>query len=409
VNETYEGEVHVLRRNLWFPLGCLAVAVVGLIVQKASSEPIPFVWLLVFWAALFGPIVAVRNAFRRKVTTAFRATRELLELGDRTIPTSHIAEAKLLPRRHGVYGDAEIALVLRDRTKIAVTTKADTARRLLRVLGIAEGERRTTFALVPSFAKRFGIAVLVLALAYGSLIGRTATPRSPEMIEWLLFGVLLVLLGITPLALILALVLGLGKGKLVIGADGFTVRWVRSRFVRFDDVAAIDRGGVDGSETRVTLRSRKRIALRAHDTPDTEAQKGAEATALYEHLRAAFALAEQLRAEGDLGTQLQRQQRSPKDWLRGLDLVVSGGASGYRHGAITPEMLQTVVRSSNGEPDLRVGAAAALVRIAPAERENVRIAAEACAENETRHALLALADAEDDEAIERALASVNKR
>jgi hypothetical protein len=406
LSDAYEGEVYVLKRNLWFPLGCLAFVVVGALSQRHASGPASFIWFPIFWAAVSGSLVALRNAFRRKVRTRIFAAEEGLELGALTIPTSHIAEAKLLPRRHGAHGNAEVAFVLRDRTRLALTTSTETARRILGALGVAGGERRASFVLVPSFAKRFGLAYLSLALVYGAIFVLNARlPRAPDVVEFLLFVGLLAVFGITPLALIVALVLGGLKGKLVIGTDGFTIRWIRTRFVPFADVAAMD--SVGASDTRVTLRSKKRLRLRAHDTPDTEDQKGAEASALAEHLRAAYVLAEQRRGEGELAAQLERQQRSAKDWLRGLDLAVSG--AGYRSGAITPEMLSAVMRSSNGAPDLRVGAAAALVRIAPDARENVRIAAEACAETETRRALLELADAEDDEAVERALASVNKR
>jgi len=109
----------------------------------------------------------------------------------------------------------------------------------------------------------------------------------------------------------------------------------------------------------------------------------------------------------DVRALVSRGPRTAREWLSGLDGLVHGGAVRYRVAAIAPELLLEVVHDANGATDTRAGAAAALIRSGDATaRPRIRVAADACADPTLRTALLSLSEAEDDEAIERALTPI---
>ena len=96
--------------------------------------------------------------------------------------------------------------------------------------------------------------------------------------------------------------------------------------------------------------------------------------------------------------QLPEDQPYETIGLRALAAMFEGG---YRASPKTAEEAASILRSSAAAPDERVGAAMAL-RVA-GETDRVRAAAAATAEVRVRVALEAVADAEDDAAIEKAL------
>jgi hypothetical protein len=205
------------------------------------------------------------------------------------------------------------------------------------------------------------------------------------------------------------------RGRLVVGADGFTRRWLFwERFVAFRDVTSVAGvmrlGDSRVQDTSVLLDSGKRLRLRTVEAPNTEGERGAESAAMLAHVTEAFERSARL-VEGslDVPTLVERGSRTAREWLLGIDALVRGGGSRYRVAAISPDMLANLTHDPRANPEARVGAAAALIRIGDeALRTRVRVAAEGCAEPEVRGALLALADARDDEAVEGALDAMRR-
>ena len=392
------GTVHQLRRNWYVPLICLAMVVGGLAWARLDSHAVPFSWLAIFWGGVFGPLAAARNAFRLATMRSLEATPKELRIAGRSpIAVEDIAEAKILPRGMRSYGDTEIALVLRDRKTLFLTTSREFANRILATLAINPGERRASFVLTIPFAHRYLAAFAFLETAFLLFMHE---PFLPALVRSTVNAAFT--------ALFLAAIFGLIRKKLVVGADGFTLRWLfGQRFYSFSDIDRVDAEPMADARTVrtvVRLRSRKNLHLRALDTPDDDGQRGAESRAMLEHVREAFLKSLEIREAAEVGVHLRRGDRTAKQWLHGLDDIVRGGGTGYRTAALGPELLTNVLRAGDKASDLRVGAAAALVRIGGEEhRQAVRIAAEACAEPRTRAALLELADAHSDTDVEVAL------
>lgn len=95
-----------------------------------------------------------------------------------------------------------------------------------------------------------------------------------------------------------------------------------------------------------------------------------------------------------------RAGRSIAEWRRDL----AGGLedAGYRTAAAPRDEAESILRSSDASPEERVGAALAL-RLADEPPARIRVAAEAMADDGLRAALEAVAEGEDDAALERAL------
>jgi hypothetical protein len=95
-------------------------------------------------------------------------------------------------------------------------------------------------------------------------------------------------------------------------------------------------------------------------------------------------------------------QRHGKEWLAEIDGLLHGG-NRYRVAAPDADSLTKIVGDAASPADARVGAAAALIRLHGEGRRAVRIAAGACAEPKVRAALLALGEAESDDAVAEVL------
>jgi len=392
-----EGSGFVLRRN-WVPLAvCAVLVVVGVLVARASYLYAPFGWFGVVFGGIFGPLCVTRNAFPTATPTTFRATEGGISIeGVGQLSGEDILECKVVPRG----GTAVVSLALRSRPSLSLRVDTQAARAIAQALGA----RRSQFRLVIPFGKRFLGAFLALSglflLAFVLPGGADGVLPAvfPAVFCGLFYGVLV------------AWFAGLLRGRLVIGADGLTTRWLLwERFVAFRDVTAVTGRtrliNRHVEDTLVELRDGRTLRLRTLEAPNTEEERGAESRAMLAHVALAHERAARLAAGAvDVPALVKRSSRSARDWLSGLDAIVRGGGSRYRVAAVSPEMLADVVADASAAPDARVGAAAALVRLGDESmRARVRISGDACAHAGLRQALGALADARDDDAVAAAL------
>ncbi len=399
--------VRVLRRNWYLPgLGLLAT-IAGVIVFRAEMGGTPvgghgILGLLAAWVAfVFMIATAWRSSYPRAVPALLVATSTTLELDDRSIDAARVTEAKVVPK-HGRWGDAVAVLTLRDGEQLSLWMKSAEAFALLTRLGLGVGDARASFRLTLRFRIRLALGYLVAGLPLLAGMILTSLPDWREALSWWCF------IG-SFVSLIAALFFGFLRGRLRIGVDGFTRRWLWfDRFVRFADVVAVARRpapfGRSVVDTVVETAEGERIVLRAPEEPDHESDRGVEGRALADHLAAAY---DHFQRRGldevQLRAMLGRGGRSDEAWFADLDGLLRGGAARYRVATVEPAQVAAVVRDVASPPDVRVAAAAALVRFDPEHRPMVQRAADACAQAELQTALTAVSEAEDEDAVKAAL------
>ncbi len=138
------------------------------------------------------------------------------------------------------------------------------------------------FTIIVPFAQRYLGSFVFLEVLLLALTHRTV-----------LTDLLMITLDAVIAAFFLAALAGVVRKKLVVGADGFTLRWLfREQFYPFSDIDRVEHEPLASDagtlETRRPPPRRKHLRLRAVDTPDVEGQRGAESRALVEHLKEAF-------------------------------------------------------------------------------------------------------------------------
>ncbi len=387
----------VLRRN-WIPVVVSVIALsVGLILAQLGREVGVLGWLLVYFGGVCAPLFLWRNAFPRARAVVIRASASGVFIDDDPeIRAEDILEAKIVTRRD----DAIVELAVRERKRLALRMPVHDAKALVDLVGA----RRTRFRLIASYGKRFLVSFGLFALL--QLWAALDQPLT----------FLFALPGLAMWSAFVAWLVGFVRGRVVVGADGFTIRWaLRGRFIAFRDVATVKarprRGDPRVPDTVVALGSGKKLRLRAVEMPNSEEERGAESRALFGHVNEAFLQSGRLQdGSVDLPALVERGTRSDGEWLSALDALVRGGGSRYRVAAVSAEMLVQVATDPRATVESRVGASAALVRMGDeALRTRVRVAAEGCAAPELRDTLLALADARDEFSAEAALARVVRR
>jgi hypothetical protein len=397
-----EGSGAILRRSWLAVTACGVVAVLGVLAGLIEASWAPFGWFGVWLGVVLGPIFYLRNAFPRATPTTFRAASAGMILeGHGPLRAEDILEAKLTPRG----AEAVVDLALRDGDRVALLTRVEIARALVELLGA----RRTGFRLVVPYAQRFlGLFALIALVVFALTLALSSLGAAEALFSAFFLAVSAGAFWAVPLAWVVGPFL---RGRLVIGADGFTTSWLsRERYVAFRDVKAVQGASrlADAriDDTLVELASGRRLRLRTVEAPNTEAERGTASYAMLQHMSDAFTRsARLLDGRVDVPTLVQRGPRTAEQWLSGLDALVRGGGSGYRVAAVSPEMLAEVTYDPSAKPEARVGAAAALVRVGDeAVRTRVRIAAEGCADTELRETLLALSEARTDTAAVAALA-----
>ncbi len=394
-----------LRRNWWVPLVALATAGAALLVERLAHPDVPFGYFVAWLSVVFAAVTATRNAFPLSRPIVLRVSSGALGIGDLApVPASEIAEAKISPRWTG---DALVLLVFRAKGERWLQMRILDAKAMLEMLGVGAGERRASFSLTLPYRTRFLAVLLGLGVPWVVLIGWSAG---------LGLALLSLFLSIGPFCAFLAWIAGFLRGRLVVGADGFSVRWLgRERFQPFSAVRSVrvETSFLSLSRTRgtiVELASGKRLRLRARDAPIVEEDRGTEARAMQLHLTQAFERAGALGTESPHVTALLAGGgRSGAEWLARLDELMRDGAGRYRIAAPSPELLTRVANDVATPRETRIGAAAALVRLDPEGRKTVRVVADACADPKLRGTLLALASADTDDAVAEVLTRAAER
>ena len=387
-----EARGFVLRRNWWLPLLFAVGGVTGVAVGLQGASPIG--WMVAVAGFMFVPVFVARDAFPMSMPVTLRASAQGVTFAgtavdERSLPADQIQEVKLVPRGR----EARVTLLDRAGKTFVFKLTIRDAQALIALLGA----RRATFRLMVPLWKRFyGLLLSFAAIAF-VLLGATE-----DFIFSLSIVGTLALLGSALLGLLL-------RGRLIVGSDGFTTKWLGiERFVPYRDVTSVvQRASWQGTQidAAVVLRSGKRRLFRVIESPDTEADRHTEVVGLVAHLADAAQRAMQLgQARVDVPALVGRGGRSDRDWLAAIDTMVRGRGQQYRVAALSPELLADVTTDPTADADARLGAATALVRIGAApERARVRVVAEACADPELRGALLAISEAHDDESAEAAL------
>lgn len=369
-------------------MSCVAMAVAGYALLVSSAHLAPLGVFGILYGVVFAPLLYAWRSFPRSRPVTLRATQKELTVGDLVVSSEDIVEMKVT-RRSG--SDCRLHLTLRSGLTLSLRMLDVDGAALLEVLGV----RRSAFRLKLPLAVRYLATCAALGLLTVVLAARAGEPAL----------ILMALPGCALWALPISLLLGVLRGRIIVGTDGFTTRWLfRQRFTAYRDVDGI----VPGAVVRVNIAGRRAKRLHPIETPNTEEERHAEANALCKHLQEALVRSRQVSA-ADVPALVRRGERSTEEWLRGLDELARGGNPGYRVSAVSPELLATVARDPSAASDTRLGAATALIRGGnEAQRAHVRIAAEACAEPELREALLAMSDARDDESTHTALATLRR-
>lgn len=303
----------------------------------------------------------------------------------RTIAAADIEAGLLVPTRTGA---TEVELHLRDGRLIRASVESeDDARAMLDRLGLGPDRRRVAATMgnpnrwmaagCMTFAPSAiaGIVALILAMIYdvhplpALILGSMVASFPP----------ILVFLAARP-------------ATVVVGADAVMVRRpFATRVIPLSDIQSV---GSLGADLKIQLR-----ADAGRDGEDLITVAGTEA-ALAAGIAARIreAIVRRGSGEGALAAgDLDPGDRSFADWRASLSTLLKRGAD-YRRAALGAEDLLAVVDDAAAPPARRIGAAIALRDgDHPEARARVRIAADTCADEETRAALAAAAAEEEME------------
>ena len=201
----------VLRRN-WTLIAVSAIVFVfGVVLAKLGTHDSAVLGLLLaYFGGVCAPLFYWRNAFPHARPALIRASAAGVQVDQAPeIPAEDIVEARIITRRR----DAIVDLAVRDQPPLVLRMPSVEAKTLVDLVGA----RRTRFRLIASYGKRFLICFGLFALL--SLVN----VRQPELF-------VIALPGLALWGAIFGWLMGFVRGRLVVGADGFTVRWAfRSR------------------------------------------------------------------------------------------------------------------------------------------------------------------------------------
>jgi hypothetical protein len=183
--------------------------------------------------------------------------------------------------------------------------------------------------------------------------------------------------------------------EVVVGTEGVLIRRPFGKnYFRYSELDSVS---ADGGALRFRKKGESQsrfTAARGDSTLVSAAVKRiADARALFGGREAEAAVSDLLELGG----------RDVAEWRAGLSTLAK--QSGYRNASMTPEALCGVLENPETSPKRRIGAAMLLRIASPEARPRIRIAADACADEDLRAALAAAAEDEeiDDAKLERVL------
>jgi hypothetical protein len=302
-------------------------------------------------------------------------------------------------------------------TLVARAPDAASGERLLHACGVTAAERVLRVPLASATSRVLGgtvfaglaLTFVFITVVFGGMVlafGAREIVTHPNLRNLSTFFITNALL---------APVLGLGWGlvramrrrEAVVGADGIVFRRVRrSLFIPYTSVTSVTR---HPRGVRVERRDGPPIVLPTQGAesrplptlaPAPGHASGAEAEreVLYGRIVQAMAA----RDEGALAhpdlERLDRRDRSLAQWREELRKLLDEQAD-YRRARLTTTDLARVIEDAGAPAERRIAAAVALASAEPEEaRRRVRIAVDACADDELRRALESAAEGEIDEA-----------
>ncbi len=385
-------------------LPALALLVAAIFSQLRLHPPSAFLLLgglVVLVGLLFSPIFAVLGPLVTSVSLPrpHAATLQVNDAGilivragdDTWIAREQIEAGLVLP------GKPRPAVALHLRSGDVLTVEVEdgpTAHRLLDRLGIDAERRRVSISFGSVNRQLLACCVgapIIFTLGLIPLGMVTSSEGNAELWSAVAY------LGGCVLATLLVSLLARPR-EVVVGSDG-----VRIRAQLFGDRwiphAIIEE--VMGRDTSLLLRVRG--PKRREDITIARGKREV-VQALENRIRLAMALGSNGGGGPSVGELLDPQGRPLAEWREALGKLFAP-APDYRRAPVALEDLLAVVEDPDLPPGRRIGAAMAL-RVAghPEARSRIRVAAEACADDDVRHALAEAAEGEiDDRTLRRAL------
>lgn len=353
--------------------GIMAAALVG-----------PIGLLVSLIAALFAVPYAIQTVAAPRAVTKSTAT---LEAGVLNVEALKLA----IPRasvRQGLEagGDGSVLLDLdRGETlRLHFAAGEDGGERLLAALGIGAAQRTTRVPLRRMLG-RFTIGFVTFfvglipagmgAVWLGHLLGHV---MGPGFVLPLVFGLTTLLTA--------AIVARFGSPHVIIGSDGIRIRgMLRQPFIRYSEIKSVRKVGwlivldlEDGTRRELPVIAVEDARIAGLVRRIERARRGLDDGRSF--------LAESLASAG----------RPVAEWRASLESLAKREAS-FREAPLDREEVERIATDPNADADQRIGAAFVLTRISAEEgREQVRVAADATADEELREALLAAAEGEMD-------------
>jgi hypothetical protein len=413
-------------------LGALVMAaVVAMISEGFVMSHFPFFWTTI---ACLGVSAVAGLTMLLGETVSGRARRGVIELTADTIDVARgddIRRHRLADLQQGAFREPD-GLVLRLRSGLEIRARAtrDEAEALLDLAALSAHQRVLRVPVASSASQHRGGEVLgvlgmvlvapltffatTLSGAFVALMLRTSHfPRHGWGIKQTVLVALCVPAGVLGLIAARALAGFLGRREAVVGADGVAVE-ARGRrtFVPYSAITDVARtkhgvtlGMQNGSHLELPIQARVLAPLPAGAEPAPAGATSREALhrreLLFDRISTALASSNGCVSSAPLDV-LDRRTRSVDAWRDALRAQLDRTGT-YRGPHLTAEQLLDVVADSRAFPERRIAAAVALSAADDAEqRRRVRIAADACADDDLRAAIERAAEGEIDEpALER--------